>query len=137
FIVNEIYSINTGIWTYNLNKNRKLFFRDPLIYLISMEWNNILEPDNGYFLESVVLEHLNRYYTEKTGYFRFKDNKEIDFYSKDFAIEVKSTANINEDDPTNLLRVNSSNKKLLYTGTKRMSRKDVDIVPLWDFLLEI
>ncbi len=90
FALKTLYAIDSNDGSPRFRKEKKFYFRDPLIYWIAIDWAQLDVPLNHFdqIAEMVAHEHLIRRY-KKIGY--YSDSKgEIDFYAhKKWAIEVK------------------------------------------------
>ncbi len=90
FALKTLYEYDLDTSVPKFRKEKKFYFRDPLIYWIALEWGEVPLPKNhlDVLAEMVAHEHLLRKY-KKFGFSSGK-NGEIDFISpKHWAIEVK------------------------------------------------
>lgn len=90
FALQTLFAINPDTGAFRFRKDKKFYFRDPLLYWLALDWLGIKMPKsaNEAIAEMVAAEQLRRQYS-RFGYFHSKQG-EIDFYKKeDFAIEVK------------------------------------------------
>lgn len=90
FALKTLYAVDQDTGAPRFRKEKKFYFRDPLIYWLAFEWAGIEAPANAYdqVAEQVAHEHLLRRY-KRFGYFSSRGG-EIDFYSaKKWALEVK------------------------------------------------
>lgn len=90
FALQTIYAIDPDTGGYRFRKEKKFYFRDPIVYWLAHEWLGLKAPTNALesIAEMVAAEHLRRKYS-RFGYFH-SPKGEIDFFKKDdFAIEVK------------------------------------------------
>lgn len=102
FALTTLYAIDPNSGAKRLRKDKKFYFRDPLIYAIAKEFSGETvsqEKWNEVLAEAVACEFLLRSYP-RFGYLH-SPKGEIDFFSrKNWAIEVKWSTN-----PSNLSRV--------------------------------
>lgn len=90
FAVRVLYAYNPEKDTFQMKKDKKLYFTDPLIYWVALDWSGIKTPEHfeSQLAETIVCEKLMRR-TKRIGYYS-DQNGEVDFVSaKDWAIEVK------------------------------------------------
>jgi uncharacterized protein len=90
FAVGTLYAMDETNGDFKFKKEKKFYFRDPLIYWLSFEWSETNPPKNSFELiaEMVAFEHLNRKH-QRFGYISNKSG-EVDFFKpNEFAIEVK------------------------------------------------
>lgn len=90
FALKTLYSLDSNTGSPRFRKERKFYFRDPLLYWIALDWANQETPLNSsdQIAETVAHEHLLRKYKN----FGFYSDRygEIDFYChKKWALEVK------------------------------------------------
>ncbi|MEN0057812.1 MAG: ATP-binding protein [Bdellovibrio sp.] len=98
FALKTLYEYDLETSVPKFRKEKKFYFRDPLIYWIALEWGEVVPPKNTFdvLAEMVAHEHLVRRF-KKFGFTTGKKG-EIDFISpKNWAIEVKW-----KDTPTGL-----------------------------------
>lgn len=90
FAVQTLFAMDPDTGAPRFRKEKKFYFRDPLLYWIALEWAGIDVPANANeaLAEMVAHEHLFRKY-KRFGY--YTDRKgEVDFFApKRWAIEVK------------------------------------------------
>jgi predicted AAA+ superfamily ATPase len=100
FVINEVQNIDPHRWRISARKNRKYYFRDPLIQRVMMAWAGfeVMRPEGvlASFCESVVAEDFARRQI-RFGYFRGQQQREVDFVSKDLCVEVKAGAQPTDD----------------------------------------
>ncbi len=90
FALKTLYEYDLDTSVPKFRKQKKFYFRDPLIYWIALEWGEIPKPANciEVLAEMVAHEHLTRKY-KKFGFTTGKKG-EIDFIlPKKWALEVK------------------------------------------------
>ena len=90
FAVAALCAMNPNDESFYPRKNRKYYFRDPLIYWVALDWAGIKPQGNPeeVLAETVAHEALARRF-RRLGYFLSK-NGEVDFVcGKQWAIEVK------------------------------------------------
>lgn len=90
FAVKTLYSLDPEKNRFHFKKEKKFYFRDPLIYYVALDWAGLEIPKNHFevLAELVAHEQLHRK-TKRMGYFSNKSG-EVDFISaKKWAIEVK------------------------------------------------
>ncbi len=90
YALKTLYEVDLDLGTPKFRKEKKFYFRDPLIYWMAFEWAEMLPPQNSFDLlaELVAHEFLIRQHN-RFGFARSKKG-EIDFISpKSWAIEVK------------------------------------------------
>lgn len=90
FALKTLYSIDAEKNRFQMKKEKKFYFRDPLIYWLALEWAGLDQPANAYEVvaEMVAHEHLLRRY-KRFGVYSNRSG-EIDFVSpKKWALEVK------------------------------------------------
>ncbi|MFN8944867.1 MAG: ATP-binding protein [Pseudobdellovibrionaceae bacterium] len=90
FALRTLYAINPEENHFHFKKQKKFYFRDPLIYWLAFSWADIEFPKNAMpqIAEMVAGEMLGRRY-QRFGYWSNK-NGEVDFLSpKRWAIEIK------------------------------------------------
>ena len=90
FAVKTLYEYDLDLSAPKFRKEKKFYFRDPLIYWIALAWADVPTPKNhlDVLAEMVAHEHLSRKYKK----FGFSSSKkgEIDFIlPKKWALEVK------------------------------------------------
>ena len=90
FALKTLYELDLETSVPKFRKEKKFYFRDPLIYWISLEWGDVAIPKNhmDVLAEMVAHEHLNRRFKK----FGFSSSRkgEIDFISpKKWALEIK------------------------------------------------
>jgi predicted AAA+ superfamily ATPase len=90
FALGTLFAMDQSDGSYHFKKEKKFYFRDPLIYWMVLDWLGEKPSPNALeqLAESVAFEYLNRIF-KRLGYIRNK-NGEVDFYKHNsFAIEVK------------------------------------------------
>ncbi len=101
FAIKTLFSINLDTGVPHFRKEKKFYFRDPLLYWLALEWVGAKAPHNAMeqLAETVAHEQLHRLY-KRMGY--ASTNKgEIDFVKAgEWALEVKW-----QDFPEGLSRV--------------------------------
>jgi predicted AAA+ superfamily ATPase len=92
FALKTLYAVDIDTGSPRFRKEKKFYFRDPLIYWLALDWAGVSPPGNAMeqVAEIVAHEHLLRRY-KRFGY--LATNKgEIDFFSAgNWALEVKWT----------------------------------------------
>ncbi len=141
FVLSEVARIEMNKWTFFLRKNKKYYFRDPLIKRIAINWTSFRLDENqltASLCESVVAEALLRKNT-RFGYYHDKNKNEIDFLGPEFAIEVKSGKNLS--DLGLILDINHKNKLVLSRNSSHCmvghNTKTTRAIPIWDFLCDV
>ncbi len=90
FALKTLYALDPNSGAPRFRKEKKFYFRDPLLYWMALDWAGVEAPRNALeqLAELVAHEHLARKH-KRIGY--YSDRKgEIDFYSHEkWAIEVK------------------------------------------------
>lgn len=90
FALGTLYAMDPNDGTPRFRKEKKFYFRDPLIYWIALEWAGVPAPTQALdqIAELVAYEHLRRRY-QRFGYYSDRSG-EVDFFApKKWAIEVK------------------------------------------------
>lgn len=90
FALKTLYAVDQDTSAPRFRKEKKFYFRDPLIYWLAFDWAGVDVPNNAYdqLAEMVAHEHLLRRY-KRFGYLSLRSG-EIDFYAaKKWALEVK------------------------------------------------
>lgn len=91
FALTTLYAMNPDTGALHPKKDKKFYFRDPIIYQVARDWSGeeISEKKwNEMLAEAMACEFLNRRF-QKFGYLRTPQG-EIDFFSaKKWAIEIK------------------------------------------------
>lgn len=90
FAVRVLYAYNPEKDIFQMKKEKKLYFTDPLIYWVALDWSGIRTPEHfeAQLAETIACENLMRR-AKRIGYYS-DQNGEVDFVSaKDWAIEVK------------------------------------------------
>ncbi len=90
FALKTLYEYDLELSTPKFRKDKKFYFRDPIIYWIALEWGEVKTPKNHFdtLAEMVAHEHLHRKY-KKFGFASTKKG-EIDFIlPKKWALEIK------------------------------------------------
>lgn len=90
FALRTLYAVEPNTGAPRFRKEKKFYFRDPLLYWLALEWAGLTPPANAYevLAEMVAHEHLLRRY-QRFGY--YSDRKgEVDFFApKKWALEIK------------------------------------------------
>ncbi|MGK5084530.1 ATP-binding protein [Bdellovibrionota bacterium FG-1] len=141
YILTEYPLITPGKWTLSARKNRKYYFRDPLISWIARNWSDAPiseERFRAFGFEGVMAEWVARK-GQKTGYLRDRHQHEVDFVSRTLAIEVKSGS------PHSLgllsdWKHSAIERYLLHGGPSPAEVREtpagkVLVEPIWNFLL--
>lgn len=130
--------LNKGV--FFPRKNKKYYFRDPMIVIVARAWSGLTmekEQFRALLCESIVAEELHRR-DYRFGYYHDANSNEIDFASKDFLIEVKSGTQLELH--SLLEKMNHGNKIQLYLGEAKREWKSktgiIQVLPIWEFLLE-
>lgn len=92
FALKTLYAVDIDTGAPRFRKEKKFYFRDPLIYWLALEWAGVQAPRNAIeqIAEIAAHEHLARRY-KRFGYLSSAKG-EIDFYSAgQWALEVKWT----------------------------------------------
>jgi len=90
FALKTLYAFDADKSVPRFRKEKKFYFRDPLIYWLALEWADLPIPEVAYeqLAETVAHEELYRRY-EKLGYYSDRSG-EVDFFVPNkWAIEVK------------------------------------------------
>jgi predicted AAA+ superfamily ATPase len=90
FALRTMYAYNPETDSFQMKKEKKFYFTDPLVYWVAMDWAGIKIPAHHaeQLAENIAAEHLSRKHT-RFGYFSNK-NGEVDFVNgNEWAIEVK------------------------------------------------
>lgn len=90
FALQTLYAMDPNTGAFQFRKEKKFYFRDPLIYWLALDWLGMRPQKNSFevIAEMVAAEHLKRI-RPRFGYFHSAKG-EIDFYkTDDFAIECK------------------------------------------------
>jgi predicted AAA+ superfamily ATPase len=90
FALSTLFAMDSNEGSYHFKKEKKFYFRDPLIYWMILNWLDEKPSDHALeqIAETVAFEYLNRNF-KRFGYLRNK-NGEVDFYKHGiFAIEIK------------------------------------------------
>lgn len=138
FVLFGVSRIETNKWLFFPKKNKKYYFRDPLIAIIAHSWARVqVNPvfTQAYLCESVIAEEFHRKGIQ-FGYWHDKKKNEVDFVSKELALEVKS--GIDPSLPAQLSKLKHKNKFLVHMGSKRelirAEHGNVQVLPIWEFL---
>ncbi len=114
FAVQTLYAIDPVTGAFRFRKEKKFYFRDPLIYWLGQDFVGSKASPRSFEIiaELVAAEHLKRN-NSRLGYFSSAGG-EIDFYQKDeFAIEVKWSPQIQNLSKA-YLKINLPNKKVWF-----------------------
>lgn len=90
FALGTLFAMNPNDGSFHFKKEKKFYFRDPLIYWMVMDWLGEKIPESVFerIAETIAFEYLNRQY-QRFGYIHNKQG-EVDFYKhNEFGIEVK------------------------------------------------
>lgn len=90
FALGTLFAMNPVDGSFHFKKEKKFYFRDPLIYWMILDWLGEKPPDAAFerLAETVAYEYLNRNH-QRFGFIQNK-NGEVDFYKHNsFGIEVK------------------------------------------------
>lgn len=90
FAVKTLYFINPDTNEYQFKKEKKFYFRDPILFWLAFEWTKTKPPENfeSMLAETVAHEHILRKF-DRFGFY-YDKNGEIDFLEpKKWALEIK------------------------------------------------
>lgn len=90
FAIRTLFAYDPEKDNFQMKKEKKFYFTDPLIYWVALDWAGIKMPENHeeQLAENIAAEYLSRK-TKRLGYFS-NQGGEVDFINgKEWAIEVK------------------------------------------------
>ena len=90
FALSTLYCLDSNNGSYRFRKEKKFYFRDPLLYWLALEWSGVTSIGDHFpkVAELVANEFLFRRF-DRIGYYSSKKG-EIDFYQHhNWAIEIK------------------------------------------------
>jgi uncharacterized protein len=95
FAVKTLYFINPETNEYQFKKEKKFYFRDPILFWLAFDWAQVNPPEqsDSMIAETVAHEYIFRKY-ERFGFY-YDRNGEIDFLEpKKWALEIKYSGSI-------------------------------------------
>lgn len=140
FVIRQIYHYDYHQKKVNIRKNKKIYFTDTFLFWLSDWWLNgnsttYQTVNRNYILKSRIVEnvafiHLQSLFTDL---FFYREDQEIDFVSKQVAIECKYRDSIALDDIKALLKF--IGKRVIITKNNCETKKEYIMLPIELFLL--